>query len=696
MTFAFDFNAAGPQALSPGGSRLNAANDQAEWERRLAGLRETLRKSAEAVFRDLFPHGETTAKEGRIGDVRGEHGESLKVDFVGEGAGLWRDHATGEGGDLIALYEAFHGCTFPEAVEGLEGLVGLSYAEPARDWVRRTKERAERQAQAAGPKPYKRRGPHWDYLSADGSRVLARVVRFEKFHAVTHERIGKTFGLVVLDAKGGEVWEGPEVRPLYNLPGIVGADTVALVEGEKCADALAGLGVPATCIIGGANADLDKVDWAPLRGKRLILWGDNDAPGREFVRRLQSHLVGMPCAPVMVPEGKPEKWDAADCLAEGGADEARALLGQAWALLDAMPAPANGGERRKLLRLSDLRSRPAPRWLIQGMIPERSYSVVVGDSETMKSFAAIGWAVSIAYGRGEWLGRALKSGAVVYVAGEGQAGILKRLEAHLAAWGLEGDGNLYLYDEAVDMPGGNVEPLLTAIREDVKGAPVVLIVLDTLAQCFGSGDENAQADMNAFNNAVKRLQAEAGAAVLAIHHLNRMGGARGSTNLRAALDVMMLMEREGRNLLLRNQGEPTTTKQKDAAPFEDLCLTYDVVPLGQNEDGDPVSSVVLRLRDTSGVRVGEDGGEARPAAPERPAEPTGPLKQAIFRLLREYPDGLRRQAVLQELRRRRVRSEDHAVDKAMRTMKAAGFICHDGSAAKVWTVREGETAEPDG
>jgi 5S rRNA maturation endonuclease (ribonuclease M5) len=625
--FAFDFNDAAPQ--DPIGARLNAANDRAEWDRRVAGLRETLRRSADSVFKELYPHGDANAREGRIGNVEGDHGESLKVDFVGEGAGLWRDHAEGTGGDLIGLYELFHRCTFPEAVEGLEGLVGISYAEPAREWVRRTRERATVQAKAAGPKPIKKRGPHWDYLSADGSRVLARVVRFEKFHALTGEAVGKTFGLVVLDAHGREVWEGPEVRPLYNLPAIVAANTVVLAEGEKCADALASLGVPATCIIGGANADLEKVDWAPLRGKRLILWGDHDAPGREFVRRLQSHLVGMPCAPVMVPEGKPEKWDAADCLAEGGEAEARALLGAAWALLDAMPAPANVSSRFRFVDVEDLEAQKPPEWLVDGMLPEAGYSAIVGDAGTMKSFAAQAWGLSIAHGV-PWLGRATKQGVVAYVAGEGSTGVAGRVLAWREANGLSGvRAPFRILPEPVDMLGAEVDELLAEFA--TWPAPPVLVILDTLARCFGAGDENHQKDMNLFNGGVGRLQRATGAAVLVVHHTGKSGDVRGSTALRGAVDAMMTMDRAGARLVVGNGGK--IGKMKEAEPFADVLLTYARVSFTRSDGSEGVSVVLVPGEGMDAPGEPDDDGPRRslPGA----TRAIGPLEKAALKLVKQ-------------------------------------------------------------
>ena len=45
----------------------------------------------------------------RVGDVYGTPGASLSISLSGPDVGLWKDHATEDGGDLIALYRASHG-----------------------------------------------------------------------------------------------------------------------------------------------------------------------------------------------------------------------------------------------------------------------------------------------------------------------------------------------------------------------------------------------------------------------------------------------------------------------------------------------------------------------------------------------------------------------------------------------------------
>ncbi len=107
-------------------------------------------------------------------------------------------------------------------------------------------------------------------------------------------------------------------KPLYRLHEIVKADpmtSVCFVEGEKKADALAKLGLLATTA-GGAQSD-ETVDLEPLRGRKVILWPDNDPPGREHMVRVAAKLRSLGCAVEMVEVehlALPEKGDVVDYL----------------------------------------------------------------------------------------------------------------------------------------------------------------------------------------------------------------------------------------------------------------------------------------------------------------------------------------------------------------------------------------------
>jgi DNA primase len=115
-------------------------------------------------------------------------------------------------------------------------------------------------------------------------------------------------------------------RVLYRLPDVLEAlaseKAVFVVEGEKDADALWRLGIPATCNAGGANK------WRPeygeaLRGADIVVIGDNDQAGRDHV---QSVAAALHCTArrvrvldlVTVWPDCPPKGDVSKWLAAGG------------------------------------------------------------------------------------------------------------------------------------------------------------------------------------------------------------------------------------------------------------------------------------------------------------------------------------------------------------------------------------------
>lgn len=94
-------------------------------------------------------------------------------------------------------------------------------------------------------------------------------------------------------------------------------DTVYLVEGEKCVNALLDLGISATTT-GGATS-VDKCDLAPLQGRKCVIWRDNDNSGiswqNDLITALESLTIAhevINVAGVTMPAGKPLA-DKADC-----------------------------------------------------------------------------------------------------------------------------------------------------------------------------------------------------------------------------------------------------------------------------------------------------------------------------------------------------------------------------------------------
>ena len=112
------------------------------------------------------------------------------------------------------------------------------------------------------------------------------------------------------------------LRPIYGLERLAANPNkqILICEGEKAADAADALfpGMVAIAWPGGANA-INKVDWSPLKGRKVVLWPDNDEPGIACMGKLAALLQTI-CTEIkgLRVTDMPAGWDAADWTPDMG------------------------------------------------------------------------------------------------------------------------------------------------------------------------------------------------------------------------------------------------------------------------------------------------------------------------------------------------------------------------------------------
>lgn len=231
---------------------------------------------------------------------------------------IYKCFACSVGGDAIDFLMRM-GRTFHQACEELNGGAISADTNPQQRAAAAPKQPTWKQIQPPGPVQsaitHYRHGVasmFWTYRNELGN-VLGYVCRFDVPG-------GKEVLPYVYATDGNRSewrWMGfDKPRPLYNLDLIREHQdaTIIVVEGEKAADAVDAQidrsQYVVTTWIGGANG-IDNAEFSPISGRRVILWPDNDEPGRKAMIDIAKKLKGEILA-ISIPKNLPEKWDAAD------------------------------------------------------------------------------------------------------------------------------------------------------------------------------------------------------------------------------------------------------------------------------------------------------------------------------------------------------------------------------------------------
>jgi putative DNA primase/helicase len=305
----------------------------------------------ESLLREWLPGGTKSGAE--YSALNPTRADTKKGSFsVNVLSGIWSDFATGDrGSDPVSLFAyLFHNDDQGAAVKDLASVLGVDIeskqaapptvekprAGPKTDWM-------------AIPPPLnpplppaahiKRGNPEqrWEYRGLDG-RILGYICRF-----VTSDGGKEVLPLAWCQnlQTGDQQWRWmafPVPRWLFGLNRLSAHPeaSVLLVEGEKCAEAAQKELPELVCMTwpGGSKA-VDKCDFTPLAGRKVILWPDADAqtdkagqllpeakqPGLAAMVKIAAKLQALDCRVWLVtlppPGEKPGGWDVADAIAEG-------------------------------------------------------------------------------------------------------------------------------------------------------------------------------------------------------------------------------------------------------------------------------------------------------------------------------------------------------------------------------------------
>jgi phage/plasmid primase-like uncharacterized protein len=389
---------------------------------------------------------------------------------------------------------------------------------------------------------------------------------------------------------------GGKVQGGFCLFGSVRADgPILLAEGWATAATLhEATGLPVYAAFSASNLHhVAKMLEARYPTAQRVICGDDDVsrednPGRKAAQAAAAATGALAIFPVAV---QPGGSDFNDMAKESGMERVRDLVQLALEPKAVQP-------RFTLLSPAELAALPTMREIVRGVLPEAGLGALFGPSGSGKSFLILDLLGSVTTGA-DWFGHAVTSPCkAVYVGLEGEAGIAKRVQAFMAKHGpLDG---LRVILSALDIRKADDRTALTAAIK-AQGFDGGVLVLDTLNRAAPGMDENSSVDMGEVIASMKALQADLGGLVIAVHHSGKdaLKGLRGHSSLLAALDCVVEVTRQ------EDRREWKLSKSKDGEDGKAHPFTLEVVELGEDGDGWPVTSCIVRPEDQAAAAVRE-------------------------------------------------------------------------------------------
>ncbi len=331
---------------------------------------------------------------------------------------------------------------------------------------------------------------------------------------------------------------------LYNLHRLAKyhTQTVYLVEGEKCVDALTKLKLLATTS-GGAQSD-DKADWRPLAGRKIIAWADNDNAGLGYIQRATQKLKALNATVKQIDISAlnlPAKFDCVDWLqqfeAEHGRPATKADIEALQLIAGAIQSPVSdclsvvASEALvqtyhvtvSLQCAADIKPE-AIRWLWIGWLAKGKLHIFAGTAGTGKTTIAIALAAIITTGGKFPDGSTCPIGSVLIWSGEDSPAdtLIPRLMAagadlskvHFIGDTLTADYKSRSFDPAIDMQALTVK---AATITDLA-----LLIIDPIVNAV-AGDSHKNGEVRRALQPVVDFGERLNCAVLGITHFSKGG-----------------------------------------------------------------------------------------------------------------------------------------------------------------------------
>jgi RecA-family ATPase len=380
----------------------------------------------------------------------------------------------------------------------------------------------------------------------------------------------------------GEMSHGdvkPEHLPLYRLTDVLAASIEALVivvEGEKCADAAQSLGYVAVSLAGGASQTDFGSALAPLTGRNVCLFPDNDDAGRGLMQRVGQAVTGVArSVSVVTLPNLPVKGDIVDWIAAGGtADGLKQLMVNDAVAFEAWLGDQDDQTQKHdhlnssqiqndkhldhlnpsqviTLTRMDTVQREEVKWLWDPRIPSRKVTIAEGDPGDGKSYLSAAIATAVSLGSGLPGGEQTEPADVIILTAED--GLADTLKGRLEDMGAD-CSRIHAFEGPATLDDDGFAQL----EEHLANINPALVVLDPFQAYTGADLDIHRANQTrTFLSRLAALASKYHCAILIIRHITKGTAGKsiyrglGSIDITAAARSVLLIAPDPDNKEIR-------------------------------------------------------------------------------------------------------------------------------------------------
>jgi 5S rRNA maturation endonuclease (ribonuclease M5) len=411
----------------------------------------------------------------------------------------------------------------------------------------------------------------WPYRTRDGL-VVGHVTRLEANSGQDGSKPNKQIIPAFFEnGQNGIPDEMPKEHRIFGLETVIDfSEPIFIVEGEKCAFALQGIGYQAVTSLGGSG-QAKLADWSAIReAKKVYILPDNDKPGLDYAykvfRKIKTLNPVIEIKLVRFPIGEKTDvcdflkslpplmdWNELDCLREHQHCNSVSSAFQTYVDEHEETAPASWlfhvtKHKHKLISVNDFNQIQLPKreTLLAPWLTEGSINMVFADRGIGKTFFCLSCAVALANGEGFLDYKAGKPVPVLYLDGEMQATAMQeRLRQLTNGKSTKEPLSIFtpdcqdLTDHIPDIgdPHGRLE-----IDELVKTVNPKVVFIDNISTFIRTGHENEGDSWSPVQEWAVQLRKN-GIAVVFIHHANKEGKQRGSHKKEDVMDIVIQLKR---------------------------------------------------------------------------------------------------------------------------------------------------------